>query len=64
MLSKVIKAEPPELPIIQTSQIQGVADPPVFYSSKQIPYLQLTRLLDQLSEFASFSNELFASIFN
>jgi hypothetical protein len=66
---RYIPAGPTEIPKLAPAEspMAGAVDPPYSFTSKQvfmfdeIPFLQLTRLLDQLSDFATFSNELFAS---
>ena len=57
---KVITIEPPQLQEIKSNNL----DAPYLYTLKRIPLLQLTRVLDQLAELSTFSNQLFADLGN
>ena len=57
---KVIKVEPPVLQEVKANNL----DAPYLYTLKRIPLMQLTRVLDQLTELSTFSNHLFADLGN
>jgi hypothetical protein len=58
---KVIQSEFPVLPEPKTT---NEVDPPYLFTVKQLPFLQLTRVLDQLAELSAFSNHLFVNLGN
>ncbi|KAJ3302451.1 Wiskott-Aldrich syndrome protein member 1 [Kappamyces sp. JEL0829] len=64
---KYIPAGEAKLPYILSandSVVAGVVDPPYLIALKQMPYMQLTRLLDQLTDFSHFANDLFLNLAN
>lgn len=63
---KVIHAGPTTLPQIGVNEsvIPGVIDPQYLINLKQIPYLQLTRLFDQLTDFTGYANDMFFGLAN
>lgn len=50
--------------INQPSITKNIKDAPYLYTVKQMPLLKLTQILDQLTEFSRFSNELFLELAN
>ena len=57
---KVISVEAPQLQEVKGNNI----DAPYLYTLKRLPLMQLTRVLDQLTELSAFSNHLFADLGN
>ncbi|KAI8915622.1 hypothetical protein EDD86DRAFT_196470 [Gorgonomyces haynaldii] len=60
-----LAANPPSLPTWTASNQLGQAmEPQYMYTSKQLPFMQLERLLDQLSSLSTFANTLFLDLAN